>query len=351
MIKLSVIVPCYNVQRYVPDALRSLAANADPEFEFVLVDDCSTDETAELLEKGLKNLPGGRLVRRERNGGLGTTRNTGINASRGEYLTFMDGDDWLAPGYLHQLAKAMDDLGVDFLRTDHIKSSGSDRTVVRAPHGRRGAVLDPRSCILPADRPSLIDYPNVPFGAYHRRTVDQGLLQQFEHLRTAEDRPWAWKMHLGAKSVAVVNLMGMHYRRDVATSLTRIGDERQLDFVRCCEDVFDMLAKDREGDRFLPKAIRQFCALIAFHLDGIDRFEPAMARRLKSVCAAALGRLPQDVLNSVLDSMDLERSTRIRRLRWRLPGRSDIPETRGHGDPTAGAATPAQADGGSAVGR
>ncbi|WP_333769579.1 glycosyltransferase family 2 protein [Streptomyces sp. IBSBF 2435] len=327
MVKLSVIVTFFNVQQFVPDALRSLEANARSDFEFLLMDDGSTDQTPRLLEEGARSLPGARVVRRD-HAGVSALRNAGIGAARGDYLTFMDGDDWMAPGYLPQLAGAMDELDVDFLRTDHVRCTGTAREIVRVPHGRRNVVLDPRACILPADRPSLVDYPNLPFGAYHRRTVDRGLLRMPEELRTAEDRLWAWRMHLEAESVAVVGLLGMHYRRSVSTSLTAIGDERQLDFIRSCELAFDLLAKDPEGDRFLPKAVRQFCALTVFHLDQIDRLEPAMARRLKSSCAAALGRLPRDVLNTVLDSMDIERSTKIRRLRWRLPARPDDTDTR-----------------------
>lgn len=327
MVKLSVIVTFFNVQQFVPDALRSLEANARSDFEFLLMDDGSTDQTPRLLEEGARSLPGARVMLQE-HAGVSALRNAGVDAAEGGYLTFMDGDDWMAPGYLPQLVKAMDELDVDFLRTDHVKSTGSAREIVRVPHGRRNVALDPRTCVLPADRPSLVDYPNLPFGAYHRRTVDRGLMRMPEELRTAEDRLWSWRMHLAAESVAVVGLMGMHYRRSVATSLTQIGDERQLDFIRSCEMVFDMLAKDPDGDRFLPKAVRQFCALIIFHLDQIDRFEPAMARRLKSSCAAALGRLPKDVLNGVLDSMDIERSTKIRKLRWRLSAK-DESDTRG----------------------
>jgi hypothetical protein len=327
VVKLSVIVTFFNVQQFVPDALRSLEANARSDFEFLLMDDGSTDQTPRLLEEGARSLPGARVMLQE-HAGVSALRNAGVDAAEGGYLTFMDGDDWMAPGYLPQLVKAMDELDVDFLRTDHVKSTGSAREIVRVPHGRRNVALDPRTCVLPADRPSLVDYPNLPFGAYHRRTVDRGLMRMPEELRTAEDRLWSWRMHLAAESVAVVGLMGMHYRRSVATSLTQIGDERQLDFIRSCEMVFDMLAKDPDGDRFLPKAVRQFCALIIFHLDQIDRFEPAMARRLKSSCAAALGRLPKDVLNGVLDSMDIERSTKIRKLRWRLSAK-DESDTRG----------------------
>jgi hypothetical protein len=322
VVKLSVIVPFFNVQPFVPDALRSLRANAQPDYEFLLMDDGSTDRTPQLLEEGARSLPGARVIRRDHTG-VAALRNAGIDEARGRYLTFMDGDDWLAPGYLPRLVDAMDELDVDFVRTDHLRCTGPERGVMRAPHGRRNTRLDPRSAVLPADRPALVDYAYCWAGAFHRRIVDEGIVHFPADLRTAEDRPWTWQLHLGAKSCAVVGLLGVHYRRGVTSSLTQISDERQLDFIPASERIFAMLADDPDGERFLPKAIRQFCALIIFHLDQIDRFEPAMARRLKSSCAATLGRLPADVLGSVLDSLDIERSARIRRLRGRLPARND----------------------------
>ncbi|WP_063836113.1 glycosyltransferase family 2 protein [Actinacidiphila yeochonensis] len=317
MVKLSVIVPFFNVQAFVPDALRSLRANARSDFEFLLMDDGSTDRTPQLLEEGVRTLPGARIIRRDHTG-VAALRNAGIDAAKGRYLTFMDGDDWMAPGYLPKLVQAMDELDVDFLRTDHVQCTGSARSVIRAPHGRRNARIDPRSAILPADRPSLVDYPYSWAGAYHRRIVERGLVHMPVHLRTAEDRPWIWRLHREAESCAVVGLMGIYYRRGVTSSLTQIGDERQLDFVRSFDQVIAELAGDPDEKRFLPKAVRTYCAIIAHHLDNIDRFEPALARQLKARSAAALGRLPADVLAEALDAMDLERSTKVRRLRWRL---------------------------------
>ena len=168
-----------------------------------------------------------------------------------------------------------------------------------------------------------MDYPYAWAGAYHRRLVEQGLLHFPDGLRTAEDRPWIWRLHREARSFAVVGLLGVFYRRGVASSLTQIGDVRQLDFVRSFDQVIAEMAGDPDAERFLPKAVRTYCAIIAHHLDQIDRFEPALARRLRSLCAAALSRLPADVLTDALDSMDLERSVKIRRLRWRLPARAD----------------------------
>ncbi|MGK5631344.1 glycosyltransferase family 2 protein [Streptomyces sp. URMC 123] len=317
MVKLSVIVPFFNVQTYAPDTLRSLRANARSDFEFILVDDCSTDGTPDVLARAERELPGAVLVRHERNGGLATARNTGIAAARGEYLTFLDGDDWLAPGYYPQLVAAIEELGCDFVRTDHVQCTGRARTVHRVPHGRRGVVLRPREVILPADRSTSVDYPYAWAGIYHRRLVDNGLLHFRHGLRTAEDRPWIWRLHREAESFAAVGLLGVYYRRGVATSLTQIGDVRQLDFIRAFDQVIEETSTDPEADLLLPKAVRTYCAIISHHLGNMERFEPSVARKLRSMSAAALKRMPQDVLRDALDSMDASRASRLRRLRRR----------------------------------
>lgn len=315
--KLSVIVPFYNVRQYAPDTLRSLLANARDDFEFILVDDCSTDGTVDLLARAERELPGAVLVIHEKNGGLATARNTGIDRARGEYVTFLDGDDWLAPGHCARLVAAIERLGVDFVRTDHVQCTGRARTLHRVPHGRRNVALRPRDAILPAHRTTSVDYAYAWAGVYHRRLAENGLLRFTDGLRTAEDRPWIWKLHREAESFAVTGLLGVFYRRGVASSLTQIGDVRQLDFIRAFDEVLAGAAGDPDAARLVPKAVRTYCAIISHHLGSIERFEPAVARKLKAMSAAALGRMPQDALDEVLGSMDAERATRLRRLRRR----------------------------------
>ncbi|MFD9795069.1 glycosyltransferase family 2 protein [Streptomyces sp. NPDC059070] len=317
MVKLSVVVPFYNVRTYAPDTLRSLRDNARDDFEFLLVDDCSSDGTADLLARAERELPGAVVLRHEKNGGLATARNTGIDAARGEYVTFLDGDDWLAPGYYARLVAAIEELGCDFLRTDHVQCTGRDRSVQRVPHGRRGEAMDPRAAILPATRSTSVDYAFAWAGIYHRRLVERGLLHFTDGLRTAEDRPWIWRLHRGADSFAVVGLLGVHYRRGVATSLTQIGDVRQLDFIRAFDQVIEDTAQDPNSAELLPKAVRTYCAIISHHLGNSERFEPAVARKLRTMSAAALKRMPQDILKEALDSMDSARAGRLRRLRGR----------------------------------
>lgn len=319
MLKLSIVVPFYNVQTYAPDALKSLELNARDDFEFLLVDDCSTDGTHALLERAAHELPGAVLLRHERNGGLATARNTGLDAARGEYIAFLDGDDWFAPGHLTRTLAAIEALSCDFVRTGHVRCTGRERSVQRVPYGPESLVADPRTGILPASRATSVDYPFAWAGMYHRRLLDRGLLHFTDGLRTAEDRPWIWRLHREARSFAAVGLPGVFYRRGVSTSLTQIGDERQLDFIRAFDQVVEDTAGDRESGLLLPKAVRTYCAIIAHHIGSIERFEPAVARKLRSMSAAALGRMPQDVLDQALSSMDAERSALLRRLRRRTP--------------------------------
>jgi hypothetical protein len=134
-------------------------------------------------------------------------------------------------------------------------------------------------------------------------------------LRTAEDRLWTWRLHLRARSCAVLGLHGIFYRRGVTTSLTQIKDSRQLDFFPAYDTLLAELEQDRDAELLLPKAVRTYCALIAFHTEKAEEYEAATARRLRQESAAALHRMPPHVLDHILTTMDTKRSTLLRRLR------------------------------------
>ncbi|WP_055498563.1 glycosyltransferase family 2 protein [Streptomyces albus] len=313
MPKLSVIVPCHNVQEFAEDTLRSLADNAGPATEFILVDDCSTDATTEILDRWKHRLPRARIIRHEVNKGIAHSRNSGIEAADGDYLTFLDGDDWYSPGYLEALVTAIEELDCDFVRTDHVQSTGTRRVVRRAPAPVRDTVLRPRDVIAPPQAETMVDYPFVWAGIYRRGLFDDGAMRFAVDLRTAEDRLWTWRLHLRAESFAVTGLLGVFYRRGVTTSLTQIRDARQLDFIPAHDALLADLAADPEGDRFLPKAVRTYCALLAFHLSNRRRYHAPVARRLKKMVTTALRGMPQDVLETTLAGMDHERADLLRR--------------------------------------
>ncbi|MDH2389806.1 glycosyltransferase family 2 protein [Streptomyces sp. HNM0663] len=314
MTTLSVIVPCYNIEAYVSDTVRSLVNNAREDFEFIFVEDCSRDRTSEALTALTAKLPHSTLLRHEQNRGLASARNTGIDRARGRYLTFLDGDDWLAPGHLAGLVEAIERLGVDFVRTDHVEVTGTDRVLKRAPEGRRDEVLDPRTGILPVAESTMVDYPYAWAGIYDTRLLEKGLLRFPDGLRTAEDRPWIWQLHRRAASYAVTPLHGVRYRRGVATSLTQVGDVRQLDFFRAFDQVMSELAHDPEAVRLRPKAIRTYAVVIAHQLRSRRRFERPVERELRRMAREALRAFPAEDLEQALVGLDDARRTILRKV-------------------------------------
>ena len=103
---ISVIVPVYKVERYIKSCLDSILAQTFQDFELILVDDASPDKSVEICQK----LYGGndkiRLVRHEKNQGLGPARNTGMKHARGKYIYFVDSDDFILPDALEKLFNA-----------------------------------------------------------------------------------------------------------------------------------------------------------------------------------------------------------------------------------------------------
>lgn len=313
--KLSVVVPFHNVGPYAPDTMRSLANNADPDFEFLLIDDCSTDDTPYVLDHWSGRVPNATVIRHAANQGVAQARNTGIDAATGDYITFLDGDDWYAPGHLRAMVDRVEALGCDFARTDHVQSNGRNRQIRYAPAKSRDTVMNPRDGIAPASMVTMVDYPFVPFGIYSGRLFRDGESRFETKLRTAEDRLWVWRLHLKATTYAALSLHGVFYRRGVTTSLTQITDNRQLDFIPSYDLLLDEVSQDPDADRFLPKAVRTYCAMIAFHMAKADQYEPAVAKRLRRDVSDALARMPQGVLDETLATMDTTRSTLLQRLR------------------------------------
>lgn len=308
------IVPCFNVAPYVAQTIQSLRRNAAPGIEFLLVDDASTDATTAILADHVERLPGGRVITAPSNVGLSAARNLGLAAATGEYLAFLDGDDFVAPGYFSTLVSVIERLGCDMVRTDHVRVRGRQREVHRINHGPRGTVCVPREAILPIYRPTSVDAPNAWAGISHRRLLESGALLFNERLRTCEDRAWIWRLHLRAESFAVVGMVGVYYRRDVGTSLTQITDDRQFDFIPAFDQIVDDVLNDRDAVTLLPKAVRSYCAIMHHHLARRNRYEPHLAVELMDRSGRALRGLPADTLNDVMIGMDKKRTDLLTRV-------------------------------------
>lgn len=124
--KISVVVPIYNVEKYLSECLDSILNQTFKNFELICVNDKSPDNTAEILEK--YKILDNRIVvvTHEVNQGLGPSRNTGISIAKGKYIMFVDSDDYLHPHALEDCLSAMKKEDADIVQfmTQRVKDSG-----------------------------------------------------------------------------------------------------------------------------------------------------------------------------------------------------------------------------------
>ena len=102
--KFSVVIPVYNVEAYLTDCLKSLLTQDFADFEVICVNDGSTDHSREILSEWESKLPQMKVIDRA-NGGLSAARNTGLAAATGDYVVFVDSDDWVESSMLSRLAE------------------------------------------------------------------------------------------------------------------------------------------------------------------------------------------------------------------------------------------------------
>ena len=139
----SLILPAYNVAAYLERSLRSILAQQMTDYEIILVDDGSKDDTPRICDDFAQQYDCIRVIHKA-NGGLSSARNAGLETARGQYVWFIDSDDWIEPDALTSLRDACE-TGADMVKFGYIRAEGDKRK----------------------------RYPSVvPAGAYHETHID-----------------------------------------------------------------------------------------------------------------------------------------------------------------------------------
>ncbi|MCX2924953.1 glycosyltransferase family 2 protein [Streptomyces sp. NEAU-W12] len=210
-VKVSVIVPVYNPGAYIEDCISSLRRQSLPpeEYEAVFVDDGSTDGTPARLDRLAAEDPRMRVIHQENSGWSGTPRNVGIAAARGEFVMFVDNDDYLGDEALERMYT----YGV---------ANGADVVVGKMAGRNRGVPVElfrrnhPRATV---ENAPLID-SLTPHKMFRRAFLDEIGLRFPEGRRRLEDHVFVTEAYLRAANVSVLSdyVCYYHIRRDDASN-------------------------------------------------------------------------------------------------------------------------------------
>lgn len=127
MVKFSIIVPVYNVEKYLEDCLDSILNQTMKDFEVIVVNDGSPDNSQEIIDKYAKK---DKRIKsfKKKNGGLSDARNYGVNKAKGEYLVFVDSDDSINCKLLEKINEVIDD-EADIVRYQIVKIENTQKTI------------------------------------------------------------------------------------------------------------------------------------------------------------------------------------------------------------------------------
>ena len=262
--KLSVIVPVYNVEKYLAECLDSLLAQTMTDMEILLVDDGSTDSSGEIAERYAAANPGRIRCLRVDNGGQGRARNFALPLAKGAYLGFVDSDDRVVPDMYEKLCRCADETGADVVSCDFLEryEDGTENMVPGA----------------------FQDHPLSFAGSCCNKVFRAALAGD---LRFPEDRLWyedfyfSAVMLIRAKHTEYIREPLYIYRRGQPSTMHNNNAPKNLDILR----IMDML--ERELDMRGRRDDFEFLLINHVLLDTISRLANQNDPQKKSVIRKA----------------------------------------------------------------
>ena len=243
---VSIVVPVYNVERYVDECLTSIRAQTYTHLQILLVEDCSTDGSLQALAPHLED-PRVRLIRHGTNGGLSAARNTGIDAATGEYLMFVDSDDLIDATLVARCVASAQRMEADLVTYDCTPFMDG-QAITHVPVDN------------PSGKPLAAEYFELPHFAwlkFIRRTLLRDPALRFPVGLYYEDWPFHWRLGLDTRRKVQLSASLYHYRQR-PTSITGSTGRKLLDLFAIHCQVIDMLddANNPEASRILADKIR-----------------------------------------------------------------------------------------------
>lgn len=270
--KLSIIVPAYNVEAYLRTCLDSLVGQTIDDYEIILVNDGSTDGTQTIIDEYREKHPGLIRCLIVENGGQGRARNIAIRQARGDYLGFVDSDDWVDPRMFEKLYTAAEAAGADMAQCDCYECWENGRKDHLSMTGRRKE-----------------DVNTAVWNKLVRRSVAEGV-EFAEHL-WYEDIAYVVRLMLRVETMTDVCEPLYYYRRGQTSTMNNGNTQRNLEMITILEMLKGPLLEAGRRDWFETLVVRH---LLHYSINRVNiQDSPERMEVLEKFRAYSRENLPQ----------------------------------------------------------
>lgn len=226
MPKISIIVPIYNVEKYLPRCIDSILAQTFTDFELILVDDGSPDNCPQICDEYAKKDNRIKVIHKE-NGGISSARNIGLDISKGDYISFVDSDDIIYFKYFEFLAQNVQDQDVDIVYCEYKKFTECYNFEEICDYDIETETLSENNIFL-----------NPPFSFYvvWNKLIRHELIYDLRfdtNIKNAEDSLFAFELLKRSRKVVYVKapLYGYFIRSNGAVATIDLEGKKQCLFV------------------------------------------------------------------------------------------------------------------------
>jgi len=236
-IDVTIVVVAWNVAPFIAQAVRSCLEQSAAGVETIIIDNCSTDGTLQVIERETAGYANVRIVRNSTNLGLGPARNQGVEMARGSYIAFLDGDDWFEPSAVELAQRAAREQDADVVVFDHSRHYPNGRI----QHGLNRRMLRERLCRRLEDRFEVARSFNSAWNKLYRRSFLQA--EGFRFAATYyEDIDWTFPILMVAPVVVALPKPLINYRLR-GGSILRSPSPRHIEVFERWRSVLDFMRR------------------------------------------------------------------------------------------------------------
>lgn len=256
--KVSIIIPVYNVEKYIGKCLSSLVGQTFSDFEIIAVNDGSKDDSLDILRRFEERYDFVKVVD-QKNGGIANARNNGLAAARGEYVCFVDSDDYVSPTYLEELYNACVDTGSDIACCYYYFHFVENDFLFEYPFRCRG-ILKPAEAMKKLLRD--VEIQSLVWNKMYKRSLFTDYDIKFPTM-CFEDMAVANKIFVHANQVVVIDRPLYYYNQHPASTLATMNADKINDFIRAIAMVRISLEKNGLYEKYKKSYLaltRKTCA-------------------------------------------------------------------------------------------
>ena len=269
---ISVIVPVYRVEKYLERCVKSILSQTYKNLEVILVDDGSPDQCPAICDACAEKDARVKVIHQE-NKGLSGARNAGINAASGEYLAFVDSDDYVSPHFIEELYQLLKDTGcaIGQCRFSYVKGEGLVEEGDSAFCIYRGESLM-EQLYGPEEKATCFV---VAWNKLYRAELFKETGIRYPEGRIHEDEATTYRLFHEAKKLAFLDRALYGYYTENGGSITSVFSAKRLQWLTAHEERIAFFKKNGY-EKLLPAAYRKLCdACITFYFRCTEQVKDA----------------------------------------------------------------------------